>query len=383
MHTPVYSFKKNIRKDDRNEKKLVPVKSFKSDALTIGPKMRTIDHTGQSPNGTKGIKKTRRNDRWRTVERIGGPLRTKAQNLRLLQTRLDEWYNRVIGSYNLVWKQFASMDLEDRNEAYVKEAFRMDFNPSLVQITLVLLLFEQKKWTFTHFKKNPPGQIPEWQIPLKLLMDNINTMDFGDESVYKRVPPERLGEALKRFIRTTMNKAKYQLSTGKVWNAIGMLAVIAYYEKNVDYHNFDDDADTVFAGFKKYLSDEVHTTIEYVLGKLYALKDKSMEWYEDEYSRAERGAELAFGFRNVWDIIKEVSEVDSPFERNDLRLWIFNDTEKFISTEEWETYHGIRPDQLEKMWDLFIDNVMDHAYQKLKELFSFDESLNDIAEEWI
>jgi serine/threonine protein phosphatase PrpC len=44
---------------------LVPVKSFKSDALTIGPKMRTIDHTGQSPNGTKGIKKTRRNDRGR------------------------------------------------------------------------------------------------------------------------------------------------------------------------------------------------------------------------------------------------------------------------------------------------------------------------------
>ena len=378
MHTPVYSFKKNIRKEDRNEKKLVPVKSFKSDALTIGPKDRPIDHTeGQSPYGTKGIKKTRRNDRGRTVEQIGGPLRTKAQNLRLLRTRLDEWYNRVFGSYKSAWITFAYTDLKDRDKTYVKELFRKEFNPSLVQITLVLLKFEREKYTFTHFKKNPSRQIPEWQIPLKLLMDNINTTDFGDESVYKRVPPDVLSDALKKFIRTTMNKAIYQLRKGKVWNAIDMLAVIAYYEKD---DNFDDDAERVFARFKDYL-DEVNRTIAYVMGNLYALKDKSMEWYEDEYSKITTGEELAFG--KIWVVIQDVSYVDSPFERNDPRLWIFNEIERYITPDDLQTYHDPKPDQLEKMWQLFIDNVKDHAYQKLKELFSFDKSLNDIVEQWI
>jgi hypothetical protein len=82
-------------------------------------------------------------------------------------------------------------------------------------------------------------------------------------------------------------------------------------------------------------------------------------------------------------VIQDVSYVDSPFERNDPRLWIFNEIERYITPDDLQTYHDPKPDQLEKMWQLFIDNVKDHAYQKLKELFSFDESLNDIVEQWI
>jgi hypothetical protein len=74
-----------------------------------------------------------------------------------------------------------------------------------------------------------------------------------------------LSDALKKFIRTTMNKAIYQLRKGEVWNAIDMLAVIAYYKKD---KNFDDDAERVFAGFKDYLENKVHKTIDNVLGKL-------------------------------------------------------------------------------------------------------------------
>jgi len=253
----------------------------------------------------------------------------------------------------------------------------MAFNPSLVQITLVLLWFEQKGWTFTHFKKNPSGQIPEWQIPLKLLMDNINTTDFGDESVYKRVPPVRLAEALKRFVRTTMNKAKYQLLRGELGDAIVMLAVIAYYEKD---DNFDDDADSVFAGFKDYW-DELNTILSSMTLKLFDLGDRVMEWYREEFEKQSRGEKADFTL--VWNVIRDVSGVDSPFERDDPRLWVFNDTERFISVDAQETYHDILPDELVKMWDLFMWNVVENAYQKLEEFFSFDESLDDIVEKWI
>jgi len=361
MHTPVYSFKKNIRK----EKKLVPVKSFKSDALTIGPRVDT----------TKSITKSRVNvynkDGRRTVDRIRGPPEiTRGQALSRIRTKLNKWYNRVLNEYTPVWLQLGSMDPD-----VVK---RKKFNPSLVRMTVLLLEFEREKLTSVLFEKNPPGQIPEWQIPLKLLMDNINTLDFGDESVYKRVPPDRLEKALRTFITKTMNWVRY-LPMWEVSGAIDILDTIAYYNKYID---FDDNADDVYYDFIRY-TDNVYITRTEIEIKLLKLRDRSMKLYLDELSRKKRGEETLFGFSNVWLMIKDVSEADSPFEKNDGRLWVFNDIEKFISEHDLKTYHDIKPDQLKKMWSLFINNVLDNTEQKLEKMFSFDKKLDELVEKWI
>ena len=360
MHTPVYSFKKNIRK----EKKLVPVKSFKSDALTIGPRVDT----------TKSITKSRvnvyNNDRRRTVDRIRGPPKiTRGQALRRLRTKFASWKKRILTSYNDAWEKLLNLDPHLDEERFDDVMDEFDYID--MEITVVLLLFEEKEWSHTHFRKERlSGETPEWaewEIWLKLLMDKIH-FAYG---VGHRISPMKLEKALTIFIRETTNNVDFNSQKNKdgtprkfdektLLEMSLMLFEIAegfipYY---INYHY--SDVNGLLNSFKDHLSKR-QTAIASVAEKLTSLKYETLKKYKKELEKQSRGIKPDFTL--VWKLIQDISEIDSIFERNDGRLWVFNATERYISEDDLKTYHDIKPDQLEKMWDLFISNVLDNIKQ--------------------
>ena len=366
MHTPVYSFKKNVRK----ENKLVPVKSFKSDALTIGPKYNYKKPDRLKDTPPKSIKKPRPSGRMRKVENIQGPPKiTREQALRRLRTKLNEWRLRVLKLYNDAWTKLLRLN-PDRNEEQYEEVMD-EFDYIDMEITVVLLLFEEKEWSHTHFRKErSSGETPEWakwEIWLKLLMDNLHF----DSGVGDRITPEQLNEALTIFIRETTNNVNFLSQKNKdgtprkfdektLLEMSLMLTEIA--EGFIPYYIIYDysDVNGLFNSFKDHLSER-QTAIASVAEKLTLLKYETLKKYKEELEKQSRGINPDFTL--VWKLIQDISEVDLGYERDDPRLWVFNDTETFIPRYARETYHDIKPDQLEKMWDLFISNVLDNIKQ--------------------
>lgn len=332
------------------------------DVLNIGPKATK----------TKSITKARTgiiNNRRRKVENIRGPPEiTRERALRRVRTRLNEWYNRVYSAYEKAWEKLAGVPPDD-DEENLTDAL-MDFEPSDIEIALVLLLFEEKGWSVTHFRNGdskPTDELPEWELWFKLIMDNITDPDAW---VYGKVIPEVLYEALKTFIRRTMTNfktpRKYDVQT--LLEASRMLTVIANFRfetQDSDIY-FEEDADGIFNEFKDYLSElqEVIESVELTLNKL---KDIIISTYREELDAQSKGE--GANFKKVWTMMWEMTDkkygvLNTVFERNDPRLWVFNAIEKYIPYDDWAGYHDTEPGQLEKMWDLFISNVLDNAKDK-------------------
>jgi hypothetical protein len=333
------------------------------DVLNIGPK---DTKTKSITKARTGITKVRTDDRRRTVESIRGPPEiTREQALKRVRTSLNEWYKRVYSDYENAWKNLSGVPLIHEFDEMFNAL--MEFESSDIEIALVLLLFEKKGWSVTHFRNGdsePIGETPEWELWLKALLDNIMEGIEGHERVYRQVTPRYLHEDLRTFIRRTMNNfvsPKYDVET--LLQASRMLTVIGnfQFEKQNTQMYFEEDADGIFDKFVDYLW-ELQDVIDKVEWTLNQLKNLAVSKYKKELDKQSKGEKA--GFKLVWDLIEEVADLDTVFERNDGRLWVFNAIEKFIPEDDRETYHDPTPDQLQKMWDLFISNVMDNVKDK-------------------
>jgi hypothetical protein len=336
------------------------------DVLNIGPKVTK----------TKSITKVRTDDRRRTVESIGDPPEiTRGEALRRVRTSLNQWRVRVYDMYEKAWEDLSYVPLDDEEFDMTEEL--VGFDQFFIEVTLVLLLFEKNGWSVTHFRNGdsiPTDELPEWEIWFKILMDNVMKADLGDPWVFRKVKPSILDETLSTFIRRTMNQfrlsKKYDVKT--LLEAARMLTVIGSFsfEKRNTLLYFDEDADGIFDEFLIYLSDlqEDIGLVEWILNQI---KDLAVSKYSKELSKQSRGEKA--DFTRVWELVELMADVDmdqhmegvdTVFERNDSRLWVFNNIEKFISEDDRETYHDITLDQLEKMWELFISNVLDNVKDK-------------------
>ena len=328
------------------------------------------------------------NDRRRTVDRIRGPPKiTRGQALRRLRTKFASWKKRILTSYNDAWEKLLNLDPHLDEERFDDVMDEFDYID--MEITVVLLLFEEKEWSHTHFRKERlSGETPEWaewEIWLKLLMDKIH-FAYG---VGHRISPMKLEKALTIFIRETTNNVDFNSQKNKdgtprkfdektLLEMSLMLTEIAEgfipYYVNHDY----SDVNGLFNSFKDHLSER-QTAIASVAEKLTSLKYETLKKYKEELEKNSRGIKPDFTL--VWKLIQDISKVDLGYERDDPRLWVFNATERYISRYTRKTYDDIKPDQLEKMWDLFISNVLDNIKQVkfLREIESILVKLESVS----
>jgi hypothetical protein len=337
---------------------------------------RDVLNIGGKDTELKSITKARTNDRRRKVEYGQGPPKiTREQALRRVRTRLNQWRVRVYGTYEEAWKVLSDVPPDD--EGIDMTEVLMGFDQFFIEITLVLLLFEKRGWSVTHFRNGdskPTDEIPEWELWFKLLMDNLMKADLGDPWVFRAVKPSYLDENLSTFIRRTMNQFRFSLKydVKTLLEAARMLTVIGnfWFENRHTLLYFDEDADGIYDKFLIYLFDlqEDIGLVEWILNQI---KDLAVSKYSKELKKQSMREKADFTL--VWELIEIMADVDmsehmegvdTVFDRTDSRLWVFNDIEKFITEDDRETYHDITLDQLEKMWDLFISNVLDNAKDK-------------------